>query len=265
MSQHAIDLDANAYATYATLQLANGKEMLAELALRGDEQVLDIGCGPGILTALIAQRIPHGHVTGIDASPAMITYAKNQAPPNATFQVMDAARITLPENHFDLVFSNACFHWIEDQQGLLTGIRRVLKAHGLLRAQFLGHEASIIRETAKALCQSEPYSSYLKDFTWPKVNFRKEDYLALVRQVGGFEEVEVWETETQRAFNGEAHLEGWLSSMHRAIYTEPLPEPLREPFFQELVRRVLAAATKSADGTLTLGRGCRLHVRAKKA
>ena len=75
------------------------RELIAQLNLRGDERVLDVGCGDGKVTAELARALPKGSVTGIDASPEMIRFArKTFSPgkhPNLEFQVMDAREISL--------------------------------------------------------------------------------------------------------------------------------------------------------------------------
>lgn len=226
MSQ-TLDLDAEAYARFATDQLARGKEMLNEISLKGDETILDIGCGPGTLTKNIAERVPNGKVIRIDASPSMIVYAKALGIKNAEFFVIDATKIPY-ENTFDLVFSN-----------------------------------SVFTQLAKELCQKESYKTYLKDLTWPKARFTKEKYQALLEHPGGFADIEVLEKESERILENEEHLKGWLSSMHRKIYTESLPEPLREPFFKAFVEGAVCSVSKTYDGKLSLGKSFRLHVKAR--
>lgn len=258
------DFDAGAYARFATNQFARGKAMLEGLEIQGTEAVLDLGCGPGMLTALLASRVPEGRVVGIDASASMIALAKARQIPNASFFVMDATKIPF-EDAFDLVFSNSVFHWIEDHEALLRAILRALRQGGLLRAQFMGRSGTTLREVARSLCQEAPYRAHFKDFRWPRVSFKREEYLEILSKVGGFKDISVWEEESQNVFEDAEHLKGWLSSMHRTIYTEPLPEDLREPFFRAFLERALKAAQKRTDGKLVLGPGVRLQVRAKKA
>ncbi len=79
------------------MQQTWARELIAKLKLRGDEHILDVGCGDGKVTAEIARAVPRGSVTGVDASPQMIAFAQKTFPakkfPNLKFQVMDARKI----------------------------------------------------------------------------------------------------------------------------------------------------------------------------
>jgi trans-aconitate 2-methyltransferase len=95
------DLRWNAadYAANSAAQQIWARELIAQLQLRGDEHVLDVGCGDGKMTAELARSVPQGSVTGIDASPEMIRFARgNFSPgkhPNLEFQICDARNISL--------------------------------------------------------------------------------------------------------------------------------------------------------------------------
>ena len=86
------------YAANSAVQQTWARELIAQLHLRGDEHILDVGCGDGKVTAEIARAVPRGSVTGVDASPEMIRFArKTFSPgkhPNLEFQVMDARKIS---------------------------------------------------------------------------------------------------------------------------------------------------------------------------
>jgi trans-aconitate methyltransferase len=86
------------YAANSAAQQIWARELIAQLNLRGDEHILDVGCGDGKVTAEIARAVPKGSVTGIDASPEMIRFARKTFPPgthpNLEFQVMDAREIS---------------------------------------------------------------------------------------------------------------------------------------------------------------------------
>ncbi|MDE2010110.1 MAG: class I SAM-dependent methyltransferase, partial [Candidatus Omnitrophica bacterium] len=133
--------NAQDYAKHSSAQAQWADELIIKLGLKGHESLLDIGCGDGKISAKISRTLPKGRVLGIDASPDMIDLAiKNFPPdkyPNLAFMQMDAASISLSEN-FDIAFSNAVLHWIEDQVAVLKGVKTVLKADGKILFQMGG-------------------------------------------------------------------------------------------------------------------------------
>jgi trans-aconitate methyltransferase len=123
------------YAANSVVQQTWARELIANINLRGDENILDVGCGDGKVTAEIARAVPHGSVAGVDASPQMIKFAKITFPakqfPNLKFQVMDARKIK-SAHPFDLIFSNAALHWVDDHEKILRSAASVLKSGGRL-------------------------------------------------------------------------------------------------------------------------------------
>src|SRR5215468_8208607 len=85
------------YASNSVVQQAWARELIAKLKLRGDERILDVGCGDGKVTAEIARALPKGTAIGVDASAQMIEFANHTFPasknPNLEFHVMDARHI----------------------------------------------------------------------------------------------------------------------------------------------------------------------------
>jgi trans-aconitate methyltransferase len=118
-----------------------GLELLDKIALSGNERVLDVGCGDGKLTAEIVRRVPNGSVPGIDKSEDMIHFARERYQPevfpNLTFMLLDARELDFNQE-FDIAFSNAALHWIEDHPSVLHKIRGSLKAGGRVIAQMGG-------------------------------------------------------------------------------------------------------------------------------
>ena len=123
------------YAANSVVQQTWARELIARLNLRGDEHILDVGCGDGKVTAEIARAVPRGSATGVDASPQMIEFAQKTFSrlknPNLEFHVMDARKIKFARQ-FDFVFSNAALHWVDDHQAILRGAAAVLKPGGRL-------------------------------------------------------------------------------------------------------------------------------------
>ena len=109
-----------------------GKDLLSHVPDNPGQAILDLGCGTGALTQELLAK--SAHVVGADASPDMVRKAR-MLHPDIDFRVVDACRMPW-SNRFDVVFSNAVFHWISDQKALLENIFRVLKPQGRLVCEF---------------------------------------------------------------------------------------------------------------------------------
>ena len=109
--------------------------LVHELGLKGDEALLDIGCGAGVLTLEAARRLsPDGSVHGIDISPDMISLARRRAEQgqmtNAQFGIGDALNLDFEDNSFDIIMSSNAFPWVADRPRFLSEVYRVLKPTG---------------------------------------------------------------------------------------------------------------------------------------
>src|SRR4051812_27045672 len=97
-----------------------GREVLDRLELRGDEAVLDAGCGSGRLTELLVERVPRGRVIGVDLSASMIDAARARLGERADLRVADLVGLDLGGETVDVVFSTATFHWLADHEALFV-------------------------------------------------------------------------------------------------------------------------------------------------
>ena len=128
-----------------------GKGLLEYIPQNEKQSILDLGCGTGTLTVQLNNLAKT--VIGVDQSESMIKKAQEQYP-NINFLICDT--LSLPfENQFDVIFSNAVFHWIKDHETLLDNINKVLKPKGLLVCEFgaSGNVATIENAFIK-VCQN---------------------------------------------------------------------------------------------------------------
>src|SRR4051794_29036056 len=127
--------DGAAYDRLSTPMERLGREVLDRLELRGDETILDAGCGSGRLTELLIDRVPDGRVIGVDASASMIDAARERLGPDADLRVADLVGLDLGGETVDVVYSTATFHWIADHDALFASLRAALRPGGRLVAQ----------------------------------------------------------------------------------------------------------------------------------
>lgn len=182
--------DAKTYHQVSNPQFAWGQKVLERLPLAGDETVLDVGCGTGRLTALLAERLPRGRVIALDRDAGMIEQARaHLAPWRDRVELIVGDASSLPERDVDAVFSTATFHWVLDHDALFRSIFRALRPGGRLVAQcggqgnlarVLGRLAGILEEPALA-----PYFAGVR----PAWHFASADETAARLSRLGFVEV----------------------------------------------------------------------------
>jgi len=251
------------YHRLSTPQFQWGQRVLSELHLRGDECVLDAGCGSGKLTQLLLEALPRGRVVGLDLSRNMVQHARRdlQATFGARAQFVAADMIALPfRDAFEGIFSTASFHWVLDHEALFRSLFAVLRRGGWLHAQCGGGQNLVrLLQRVRALCQTEEFSPWLGEFFYP-VFFSDAEGAATRLRSAGFDEIQTWIEVAPVAVSSQEEFQGYLRTfiLHRQL--ERLPnELLREHFLQQL-----GAASANDDPPWTLDYW-RLNLRARKA
>lgn len=125
--------DPDRYLRFADHRTRPGIELLARIPDIAARRVVDLGCGTGNLTALLARRWPDANVAGIDSSEDMIERARRDHPGlNWTIGSIESWN---PETRFDVVFSNAALHWVDGHETLFRRLRSFLADDGVLAVQ----------------------------------------------------------------------------------------------------------------------------------
>ena len=257
--------DAADYAGNSSAQAKWGEELIAKLNLRGDETVLDIGCGDGKLTAALAQQLPNGFVQGVDSSLEMIRFARKNFPssaiPNLSFKVCDARRLTFV-NKFDIVVSFSCLHWIKDHLPVLKGIQRGLKANGRTLLQFGGKgNAADILAVAGEVIAGDQWKKYFRRFVFPWGFYAPRPYSVWVRQAG-LTPRRVELVAKDMVQKSKDDLIGWARATWRP-YVCRVPAGLQNKFLTEVVERYLERYSLDEGGCAHV-RMQRLEVEARK-
>lgn len=109
---------------------ASARATLSRLAVRTDDQVLDIGCGTGTLLAKIADDVPGARLAGVDLVPAMLDVARAKLPPEVPLQVARAESLPFEDAAFELAVSNSVLHFLREPDGALREMYRVVRPGG---------------------------------------------------------------------------------------------------------------------------------------
>ncbi|HCB05579.1 MAG TPA: trans-aconitate 2-methyltransferase [Nocardioides sp.] len=239
--------DPDRYLTYADERGRPFVELLARIDAGDPREVVDLGCGPGNLTALLAERWPDAHVVGVDSSPEMIASAQALGLP-LEFAVGDL-REWRPERPVDVLVSNATLQWVPDHLALLPALVAGVAPGGWLAFQVPGNfdEPS---HTLRAELAAEPaYAPYAAGTARPGSHDPATYYDALTAAGCA---VDVWETTYVHVLSGPDPVFTWVSGTSLRPVLQALPDGLREEFAAELKRRYAAAYPVRPDGTVLL-------------
>jgi trans-aconitate 2-methyltransferase len=243
-SRATLDWDARTYERIAAPQEAWAREILARLALTGEETVLDAGCGSGRVTRLLLELLPQGRVIGVDASPAMVESARHTLGPDprVALHCQDLLELQL-EDTVDAIFSCAVFHHIRDHERLFSRLRAGLRDGGRLVAQ-CGGEGNItrFRAYADAVAVRDPYAPYLGAMEGPWHYAGPRVTEARLREAG-FGAIRCWlEPKPTVPEDARAFAETVLLNYHLERLRSEAPTEAADELSRAFVDEVLAAA-----------------------
>jgi trans-aconitate 2-methyltransferase len=210
--------------------------VLDRLELRGDETVLDAGCGSGRVTRLLVERLPRGKVIAVDASAQMVARAREELGPDADVREADLAALRLHDGERgDAAFSNAVFHWVPDHDALFAALAGALKPGGVLSAQ-CGGAGNVARLHEDAIAAGADAGLQERFAGWGGPwNFATPEQTEVRLRAAGFQDVRCWlqawpvEPDEPRAF---------LQTVCLGPHLERLPENERERFLDAVMSRV---------------------------
>lgn len=232
--------DPQQYVRYGNARARPFVDLLARVDAGAPRSVVDLGCGPGTMTALLAQRWPDADVLGIDSSEEMIAAAV--AGDRLRFEVGDAAAWAGPA---DVVVSNATLQWIPSHRTLITRWAAALPPDGWLAFQVPGNFAApshtLIRELARAW--SIEYAPLAEDTVATPA-----EYGQLLLDAGL--DVDAWETTYSHLLPGDDPVLEWVRGTALRPVLAALPTGGAERFSAELAVRLREAYPQTQHGTV---------------
>jgi len=217
-----------------------GRGVLARLPLRGDELVLDAGCGSGRITEALLERLPRGRVIAVDVSASMVEAASRRLERFAASRAKGArVELVLADlleldvgEQFDAVLSTATFHWIADHDALFARLRAALRPGGRLIAQCGGEgNINVLRGRAQRVVEREPYVEHFRAWR-PPWNYAGAEQTRERLLRAGFAEACCWlEDAPKRPDQSREFLSGIVLGPH----VQRLPTELRERFMDEVL------------------------------
>jgi trans-aconitate 2-methyltransferase len=240
-----LEWDASEYEAVSAPQTSWGADLLEifleRRGLRGDEVVIDAGCGTGRVTELLLRYLPNGTVLAVDASENMVEAARRRFAGEARVRVEHQDLLLLElDRPVDVIFSTATFHWIKDHELLFERLARTLKPGGRLVAQ-CGGKGNIARTLAvieRVMGEDRFRDAFVG---WERGwNFADPETTKARLEGAGFEEVETWLHEELTEFGSVDELARFLKTVVLRQHLTFLPEAQKRDSFAAAVAARLA-------------------------
>jgi trans-aconitate 2-methyltransferase len=239
------DWSASQYVKFEDERTRAARDLLEQVPLVAPARVVDIGCGPGNSTELLAARFPDAEVIGMDSSPDMLAAARKRLP-KASFVDGDIANWK-PERPADLLFGNAIFQWVPDHDLVLARLMGELPPRGVLAVQMPDNRREpshiAMAEAAEAGPWREAYRGREpgRGMLPPPAHYY--DLLAPLSA-----HINIWHTIYYHVLADAAAIVEWVKGTGLRPYLDPLDETERAGFLADYLRRIERDYPPLADG-----------------
>ena len=226
------------------------RDLAARVSVPNVRHVVDLGCGPGNSTQVLAERWPDAEITGVDSAAEMINTAI-QSHPRGRWIVSDIVKWAAEEEQqFDVVFSNAALQWLPDHAGLFPKLFARVAPAGALAIQI---PSSFDRPAYRLLREMAASLSWRRWFPTGRVrNWHSHDaafYYDLLAPLAS--RVELWETEYFHILPSAEEVVEWYKGTGMRPYLQAIEEePERARFIAEYLEKIRAAYLPRPDGKI---------------
>jgi trans-aconitate 2-methyltransferase len=214
-------------------------DLFALVQPRPGMRVVDLGCGTGELTALLAERLDGAEVEGIDSSPAMLEQAAPRAGGRVRFRLQDIAALD-DFGAYDLIFSHAALQWVPDNEGLLRRMLPRMRPGAQIAVQVPKNEAHPSHALAAELAQEPPFNEMLGGFVRRTEALSLEQYAELLYQHGFTDQVCIEKIYGHELPTSSDVVE-WVSGTSLNSYLSRLDEHGKQAFLSAYRERLFAA------------------------
>ena len=239
--------DPDRYLAYADERGRPFLDLIARIDADSPRTVVDLGCGPGNLTGLLAQRWPDAELIGVDSSPQMIAKARADVP-GVRFEVGDLREwVSDDGGRVDVLVSNATLQWVPGHLELLPRLVDRVVPGGWLAFQVPGNFDEPSHTIRRDIADQAKYAAHTAGVAVPD-SHDPATYLGALVAAGCT--VDAWETTYLHVLTGEDPVFTWVSGTGARPTLEALPPGLREEFESEFRARLRAAYPHRDYGVL---------------
>jgi trans-aconitate 2-methyltransferase len=241
---------AKQYVTFEDERTRPVRDLLSALPYIKAKKVIDLGCGPGNSTEVLAARFPGAAVSGIDSSADMIAAATRRLP-QVQFAIGDIETWEDP-GPYDVILANAVLHWVPDHPTLLPALIARLASGGGLAIQMPDNLDVPAHRLMREIAENGPWSTVLAEASKSRTPIASADgYYELLRPL--CTRVDVWRTTYYHALSGgAAAVVEWFKGSGLRPFLDPLDAASREAYLKRYTAAVAGAYPALPDGSVLL-------------
>ncbi|MEM7009630.1 MAG: methyltransferase domain-containing protein [Thermodesulfobacteriota bacterium] len=214
------------YHKYQKERFAPFKDLMDLIEVRESISSLDLGCGTGELTKLVADMLPESTMLGIDSSSEMLEKASQLSKQGLSYELCPIAEAS---GKWDLIFSNAAVQWVDNHQELIPKLVSMLNPNGQIAIQMPANHNHPTQTTIADIANEEPYFSALGGWQreWSVLTIR--EYSEILYDIGA-QDINVFEKIYPHVLDNVDAIVEWLSGTALLPYFERLPKELHSDF-----------------------------------
>ncbi|RDW83462.1 trans-aconitate methyltransferase [Coleophoma crateriformis] len=250
-AKSAKDWSAAQYLKFEEERTRPSRDLLSQIPLKAPKSIIDLGCGPGNSTAVLAEQFPDAQIEGVDSSADMIEKAKKTLP-SVDFSLQDLTTY-VPKEPVDLLFSNAVFHWLPSKEriNIIANLIKSQRSGGVFAFQVPDNFTEPSHAAMRSVAEQKPWAATLSSLhpALPQFQSAQEIYNQLQPLCSS---INIWHTYYYHVLEDHQAIVEWVKGTGLRPFIDPLSEEERKSYLEAYLNRIKEVYPSSQDGKVLL-------------
>lgn len=241
------DWSSAQYLKFAKERTQPAIDLVNRIHMDNPRKIIDIGCGPGNSTGVLADKFPDAYILGVDKSENMITAARKNYP-TLDFKLCDITiELSSLDGDYDIVFSNACLQWVPDHESILKQLFGLLKNRGILAVQIPMNYNEPIHKIVREIASSQKWKDcFLNHRIFHTLS--PSEYYDILSDLS--DDVNIWETVYYHIMENHNDILEWYRGTGLRPYLNALDDDKKTEFENDTMERIIESYPKQKNGKI---------------